>query len=92
MGVGGRAVPLVALALVSSACVTMPPEQAEREAIMWDAARDCEKRFNTIRVKRIDSFGRLWVDLLTETTADWEPFQACYRERRHELTQARARP
>lgn len=49
---------VVIIALLS--CATVPPEQAAREALMWEAARECKARFVTIQsIDRIDNFGRL---------------------------------
>jgi len=51
---------LLVLAFATASCATVPPDQAEVEALMWDAARECKGRYGTIQsVDRIDHYGRL---------------------------------
>jgi predicted aspartyl protease len=43
-----------------TACASVSKDQAETEALMWDAARECKQRYLTIQsVDRIDHYGRL---------------------------------
>lgn len=70
---------LMTVGILIGACATIPPERAEKEAILWDAARECEQRFTNIRVKEIDHLGRLWITV-RDTMADTRPFYACYEE------------
>jgi hypothetical protein len=61
-------------------CATTPPEQAAREELMWDAARECKSRFATIQsIDRIDRFGQLWFTHLG-SGAENQPFLDCYHE------------
>jgi hypothetical protein len=69
----------LAAALLAAGCVSVPPERAAHEAVLWDAARECERRFTNIRVKEIDHLGRLWITV-RDTMADTRPFYACYDE------------
>jgi hypothetical protein len=62
-----------------SGCAARSSEEATRDALRWEAARSCESRFATIRVREIDHLGRLHFIGLN-TLADAEPFLACYRE------------
>ena len=53
--------PLVAfLTLFVYGCATVPPEEAARRPIMWDAANECDRRFSTIAdITGIDHYERL---------------------------------
>ena len=83
---------VVSLATLSlGACATMPPEQAEREAIWLQAARECESRFATIRVKQIDSYGRLWLELWQGAQYEVAPFEQCWKEKVEEQMRSPAK-
>lgn len=65
--------------LFTTACVTLTPDQQAREALIWEAARQCQSQFPTIQLDRIDHYGRIWY--VYDSGADSEGFSACYRER-----------
>jgi len=51
---------LLSVLVLLTACATVSKEQAETEALMWDAARECKQRYVTIQsIDRIDHYGRL---------------------------------
>ena len=67
-------------------CATVPPEQAARDALLWDAARECQSRFSTITsVDRIDSFGRI-VFTFQGSGPENKAFVECVEERVKQLT------
>ncbi len=60
-----------------AACATIPPEQAAREALMLEAAKECEGRFATVRVQRVDQYGRVWFTY--GSPAENQAFLTCYQ-------------
>jgi hypothetical protein len=69
---------LLAFAMVS--CATVPKDQAEAEALMWDAARECKGRYATIQsVDRIDHYGRLHYSYQGSGHEN-NAFMQCYRD------------
>lgn len=65
--------------LFATACATLTPDQEAREALIWEVARQCQSLFPSVRLDRIDHYGRLhWTYY---SNADVEGFSACYRER-----------
>lgn len=81
-----RLAPLTLGIAVVSGCATLPPEQAQREAVMWEAARECQARFLTIdRIERIDHYGRVWFTYQGAGPEN-QAFLQCYRERVQQKT------
>ena len=72
-----RAVLSTAGWLLVAGCVSVPPEQAERDSLIWQAARECEGRFRTVRVTRVDQYGRINAEY--SSPADWRGFSECYQ-------------
>jgi clan AA aspartic protease (TIGR02281 family) len=63
--------------LLAGGCVSVPPEQAERDALAWTAARECEARVRTVRVRRVDQYGRIHAEYAAPS--DWRVFSECYQ-------------
>lgn len=81
---------LLLLALTAASCATVPPEQAEVEALMWDAARECKTRYATIQsVSQIDHYGRLHFSYQGSGHEN-AAFQQCYRDGVEQKTRAAA--
>ena len=71
---------MLALALATASCATIPKDQAEVEALMWDAARECKARYGTIQsVDRIDQYGRLYFSY-HGSGPDNNAFLECYQK------------
>lgn len=61
-----------------ASCVHIPAEQAAREAVMWEAARECKARYSTIQsVDRIDHYGRIHFTYLMSGPQN-QDFIECY--------------
>jgi len=74
---------LIATALALAAgCATGPmsPEARLRSDLYWDAARQCESRYRTLHLDRIDLDGNVSMHADADTRADLEPFRKCYRD------------
>jgi hypothetical protein len=85
LGLGG----LLFYVLALGGCLAAgTKEQHTENAIKWAAAWDCEKRFSTIRVEMIDSFGRLHVELRGAQQTELEAFNACWFQRIDARTKA----
>jgi hypothetical protein len=67
---------LLFLVAFISGCQTMSPDEAKRNELMWDVARECEKQFASITLQRIDSFGRLAYSY--SVPGESARFSACY--------------
>ncbi len=74
--------------LVAAGCAAMSPEQAERDALILEAARACEGQARTVRVTGVDQYGRLKAEY--QSPADWRIFSECYQAEMRRRLQARA--
>lgn len=70
---------------------SVPQAEATREAppagIFWAAARECERRFPTVRTVEVDLQGRLRIE--SQSIADQEAFSACFQARARETMSGR---
>jgi hypothetical protein len=48
--------------------------------IYWDAAVECESRYRTLHVNRVDSEGNVTMHADAESRQDLQPFIACYQK------------
>jgi hypothetical protein len=77
----GRRVCILGSALLLAAgCATMTPEAWLRNELFWDAARECESRYRTLHLDRIDADGGITMHADAETRSELQPFTACYRQ------------
>jgi hypothetical protein len=76
----GSAVAVVNGLLFLAACATMTPEARVRDEIFWDAAKECESRYRTLHVDRIDSDGSVTAHTDAESRMDLASFSTCYRQ------------
>ena len=71
--------------LLAAGCASVSPEQAERDALILEAARACEGQARTVRVTGVDQYGRLKAEY--QSPGDWRIFSECYQaEMRRKLT------
>ena len=86
-----RALPLTLIASFLSSlagCAPLPPEQAAREALMLEAARECKNRFITIQsIDRVDNYGRVWFTY-RGSGGENQAFLACYEKLVQEKAQS----
>jgi hypothetical protein len=67
-------------------CASLSPEQAAREALMLEAARECKSRFTTIQsIERVDNYGRVWFTY-RGSGGENQAFLACYESLLREKT------
>lgn len=71
---------MAALGLLVAGCVKLSPEQEARHTIIWQAAKACEARYRTIRVRHIDSINNI-VHLEDYAQAEVQEFMDCLNER-----------
>jgi|SRR5262245_34361263 len=65
--------------LVCAACASMSPDAKVRNDIYWDAAKECEGRFRTLHLDRIDKEGNLSMHADAEGRQELPGFNTCYR-------------
>jgi hypothetical protein len=70
---------LLALAtwLLASGCATVPPEQAERDAIVIKAARACQLSHPGVHITGVDQYGRL--EATYHASKEWAGFRVCFQ-------------
>jgi hypothetical protein len=68
------------LLLTAGCASTMSPEARLRNEVFWDAARECESRYRTLHLDRIDIGGGISMHADAETRSELEPFLQCYRQ------------
>ncbi|MGH7407488.1 MAG: hypothetical protein ACREKF_05710 [Candidatus Methylomirabilales bacterium] len=73
---------LAGFVLLVAACASVTPEEEARHTLFWDAARECEARYRTIRVRYVDPDGKVWI--YDYAQAEVPEFLACYRKRARE--------
>ncbi len=79
---------LTGFSLLIAACASTPPERASRDALLWEAAKECERTVKDIFVKDIDQFGRVWYEYGRAGGFSQEQFIKCYQERVRAKSQA----
>ena len=73
------AVTLSILALLfAPGCETMTPDARLREEIFWSAAKECESRYRTLHIDRLDREGNISLHADAESRMDLPAFNACY--------------
>ena len=72
------AIPLIC-GLACVACASMTPDQKIRNDLYWDTAKDCEGRFRTLHLDRIDPEGNVSLHDDAESPQELPGFNACYR-------------
>jgi len=71
---------LVATVLLGSGCETMSPDAKLRNELFWAAATQCESKFRTLHLDRIDIGGGITMHADAESRQELAPFLACYRQ------------
>ena len=83
-----RLLTLGAIVLFGTACSTLSAEErariARRNALLWEAARECETalRPRRLQVDRVGDDGTLYYTLFQGYQEEMPKFLACYEERR----------
>jgi hypothetical protein len=62
------------------ACATMTPEAQLSNEIFWQAAKECESRYRTLHLDRIDTDGNVTMHADAETRHELPAFTECYRQ------------
>ncbi len=65
--------------LIAAGCETMTPDARLRNEVFWDAARECESRFRTLHLDKIDAGGNVTMHADAESRMDLRPFNECFR-------------
>ena len=71
--------PFVFVSLIVSGCVTGATGSLQTE-VYWDAAVECEARYRTLHLDRVDSDGTVTMHADADTRQDLHPFIACYQK------------
>ena len=76
---GGVKSGLLALAtwLLASGCATVPPEHAERDAVVIKAARACQLSHPAVHISGVDQYGRL--EATSRSSNEWAGFRVCFQ-------------
>lgn len=82
-----RVVLLTGWWLVAAGCASVSPEQAERDALILEAARACEGQARTVRIRGVDQYGQLRAEY--QSSADWRIFTECYQNEIQQKLKAR---
>jgi hypothetical protein len=72
---------LVTAAMVLAGCASnMSPEAKLRNDVFWEAATQCESKYRTLHLDRIDIDGGITMHADAETRSELQPFKDCYRQ------------
>jgi hypothetical protein len=67
------------LPLLAAGCATGAAGRLQTE-VYWDAAVECEARYRTLHLDRVDSDGTVAMHADAESRQDLYPFIACYQK------------
>jgi len=82
---------VMATTTVASGCASMSPGAKLRNEVFWQAATQCENRYRTLHLDRIDTSGGITLHADAETRSELQPFQDCYRQAVKDLIEQRRR-
>ena len=63
--------------LASGCATTVPPEKAERDAVVIKAARACQLSHPGVHITGVDQYGRL--ETTVQSASEWAGFKVCYQ-------------
>ena len=86
-----RTLPITVMALLVAGCASMSPEARLRNEVFWQAATQCENRYRTLHLDRIDTGGGISLHADAETRSELRPFEDCYRQAVKDLIEQRRR-
>lgn len=66
--------------LFIAGCASLSPEKEARHALFWEAAKECQAHYRTIRVRHIDSINKV-IHFEDYAQAEADEFMACFNER-----------
>ena len=82
---------MVTITLVAGCAAAMSPGARLRNEVFWEAATQCENRYRTLHLDRIDTDGGISLHADAETRSELQPFQKCYRQAVNDLVEQRRR-
>jgi hypothetical protein len=71
---------MATVTLVAGCAAAMSPGATLRNEVFWEAATQCENRYRTLHVDRIDIDGGISLHADAESRGELEPFTKCYRQ------------
>ena len=86
-------VALIALLMLVAGCagMGMSPGAKLRNEIFWEAATQCEGRYRTLHLDRIDIGGGITMRADAETRSELAPFRECYKQAVQDRVEQRRR-
>jgi hypothetical protein len=85
--------------LLRTGCASISPEANLRDDLSvdlyWDARRECEGRYRTLHLVRVNQDGDLTLDAAADSTSELRQFCACYRQgvrKRADLRRQKGQP
>ena len=81
MRMGRRRMLTMTMATLAVGCAaTMAPGARLRNEMFWEAATECENKYRTLHLDRIDIDGSISMHAEAESRSELEPFKKCYRQ------------
>ena len=77
--------------LVAGCAVGMSPGAKLRNDVFWEAATQCENRYRTLHLDRIDIDGRISLYADAESRGEFDAFTTCYRQGVNDRVEQRRR-
>lgn len=71
---------MATVTLVAACAATMSPGARLRNEVFWEAARQCENRYRTLHLDKIDIDGGISMHADAESRSEIEAFKKCYRQ------------
>ena len=82
---------MVTVRLVAGCAAAMSPGARLRNEVFWEAATQCENRYQTLHLDRIDTGGGISLHADAESRSELQPFATCYRQAVNDLVERRRR-
>ena len=71
---------MATVTLIAGCAGAMSPGAKLRNEVFWEAATQCENRYRTLHLDRIDIDGRITMHADAESHGELEAFTKCYRQ------------
>jgi hypothetical protein len=80
---------MTTVTLVAGCAAAMSPGVRLRNEVFWQAATQCENRYRTLHLDRIDTGGGISLHADAESRSELQPFEKCYRQAVNGLVEQR---
>lgn len=85
----GGLIPILMLVTGCASGMGMSPGAKLRNEVFWEAAKQCEGRYRTLHLDRIDIGGGITMSADAESRSELASFRECYKQAVHDRIEQR---